>query len=382
MRVIVCGLIAQYPLGGVAWDYLHYVIGLQRMGVEVYYLEDTGQWPFNPHEEGVSKGCEFNVAYLSALMDRFGLAQNWAYRFPYENQWFGMTEARVAEICASTDVLLNISGCLRDPDAYRAVRTLAYIDSDPVFTQIKVLNRQSNMIRNLEHHDIHFTFGEAVADGTAAIPETPFNWHRTRQPIVLDAWQPTAERYGYTTIMNWTSYKDIEFGGQMFGQKDVEFKPFLLLPTDMPEVRFDVALNDGKTRRSPKAMLERQGWNVLDPNVVCPDLDTYREFIAASRAEWSIAKNGYVEGRSGWFSCRSACYLAAGRPVIVQSTGFEPYVPTGQGVLTFTDLGGAKGAIAAVERDYDTHAQAARAVAESHFDSQRVLGDMLDRCGG
>lgn len=381
MRVIVCGLIAQYPLGGVAWDYLQYAIGLKKLGVEVYYFEDTGQWPFNPHEEGVSKGCAFNVEYLSALMERYGLGQNWAYRFPHNNQWFGMSEERVQDICASASVLLNISGCLRDPDAFRAVRTLAYVDSDPIFTQIKILKRQSTMIRNLERHDIHFSFGEAVADGTATIADTGFAWHPTRQPIVLEEWHSAQQRYGYTTIMNWTSYKDIEFEGRVFGQKDGEFRRFLSLPTDVADVRFDVALNDGKTRRSPKPMLERNGWHILDPNEVCPDLDTYRDFIAASRAEWSVAKNGYVEGRSGWFSCRSACYLAAGRPVVVQSTGFEPYVPTGEGVLSFREPGEAIAAIKAVERDYDMHAEAARSVAESHFEAGRVLGDMLDRCG-
>lgn len=382
MRIIVCGLIAQYPLGGVAWDYLQYVVGLERLGLDVYYIEDTGQWPFNPQEQGVSTGCDFNVEYLGSLMARYGLSERWSYRFPYQEQWFGMPDALREDVVGSADLLLNVSGCLKSPDRYRSVRTLAYIDSDPIFTQLKVLKRQTNMIRNLQQHDVLFSFGEALADGRAHLSDTGFIWHPTRQPIVLDEWAPLPERYGLTTVMNWTSYKDIQHAGRTFGQKDSEFPAFLALPKAMPQVTFELALNDGKTRRSPKSGLRREGWRVLDPNEVCPDLDSYRDFIASSHAEWSVAKGGYVEGRSGWFSCRSACYLAAGRPVVVQSTGFESYLPTGEGLLSFVDFDGARRAIEVLESDYQAHAQAARQLAQTHFSSDRVLSDVLDRCAG
>lgn len=380
MRIIVCGLIAQYPLGGVAWDYLQYVVGMHRLGHDVYYIEDTGNWPFNPAEEGVSKGCEYNVAYLSRLMERFGLGDRWAYRFPYEDQWFGMAPERRREIVETADLLFNVSGCLEYPERYRGSGKLVYIDSDPVFTQLKILKRNGSMVRNLRQHDVLFSFGEAVADGTAALPVTEFTWHPTRQPVLLDEWAPSEERFGYTTIMNWTSYKDIEHEGIVYGQKDSEFEKFLDLPKALEDVSFQIALNEGKTRRSPKSRLTEHGWSVLDPNAVCPDFDTYREFISASRAEWSVAKGGYVTGRSGWFSCRSACYLAAGRPVVVQSTGFEGYVPVGEGVLSFEDPDGARDAIKLVETDYQAHSEAARHVAETRFASDHVLSEMLDRC--
>ncbi|WP_223427207.1 glycosyltransferase [Tateyamaria pelophila] len=380
MRIIVCGLIAQYPLGGVAWDYLQYVVGLHRLGHDVYYFEDTGNWPFNPAEDGVSKGCEFNVSYLSRLMERFGLGDRWAYRFPYQDQWFGMAQSLRHEIVESADLLFNVSGCLEYPNQYRRSAKLIYIDSDPVFTQLKILKGNGSMVRNLRQHDVHFSFGEAISNGTSNLPPTEFEWHPTRQPILLDEWARSPERFGYTTVMNWTSYKDIEHEGVIYGQKDEQFEAFISLPSAIPELAFQIALNEGKTRRSPKVRLRGQGWDVLDPSDVCADLDSYRDFLASSRGEWSVAKGGYVTGRSGWFSCRSACYLAAGRPVVVQSTGFEDFVPTGNGVLTFTDFNGARDAIKRMEMDYEAHSEAARHVAETHFASDRVLSEMLERC--
>jgi hypothetical protein len=186
--------------------------------------------------------------------------------------------------------------------------------------------------------------------------------------------------HGYTTVMNWTSYNDIEYRGQVYGQKDAEFLRFIDLPAAVPDTTFELALNDGKTRRSPKSWLRHKGWHVLDPAQVCPDPDSYRTFVAGSRAEWSVAKSGYVTAHIGWFSERSACYLAAGRPVVVQSTGCERFLPHGEGLLSFTDFDGARRAIRSVEEDYHAHSQAARAIAEAEFDSAKVLSRLLDTC--
>jgi hypothetical protein len=375
LRIIVTGLIAQYPLGGVTWDYFQYVLGLVRLGHDVYYLEDTGQWPYNPQEGGVSKGCEFNVAYLSELMSRFGLADKWAYRFPWQSQWFGLPEAKRREVLYSADLLINISGTLERPEDYRQIPRLAYIDSDPVFTQVKLARGQMDFRKLIDVHDVHFSFGEHLS---AAVPDTGHRWYPTRQPVVLSEWHPsTPHRNVFTTVMNWTSYNPVVYNGQTYGQKDVEFQRFLAVPSLVSPTVLEIAVNEGKTRHAPRTLLVHKGWRVVDPEVVCPDFESYRRYVESSKAEWSVAKHGYVVGQPGWFSCRSACYLAAGRPVVVQHTGFSAVLPVGEGLMSFTTVEEAVAAILHVEADYARHAKAARAIAETYFDSDKVLTRLI-----
>ena len=379
LRIIVTGLVAQYPLGGVAWDYLQYVLGFARLGHEVYYIEDTGQWPFNPHEGGVSQSCEFNVRYLAALMARYGFGSKWAYRFPWESRWFGMPADAREDAIASADVLINVSGSLASPGDFRSSKCMVYIDSDPVFTQIKLARGQADFRRMIDIHDVHFSFGESLP-GTA--PPTGHQWRPTRQPIVISEWHPEIpHRDVFTTVMNWTSYSPVVFDGRTYGQKDMEFRRFIDLPRRVSPAVLEIAVNAGKTRRTPRELLCHNGWHVVNPDDVCPDMDSYRSYIQSSCAEWSVAKNGYVVGNSGWFSCRSACYLAAGRPVVVQDTGFSPYLPVGKGILPFTTLDEAIAGVNEVRRNYAVHSAGARAIAESHFDSDIVLNRLLAEAG-
>ena len=376
LRVIVTGLIAQYPLGGVTWDYLQYVLGLSQLGHDVYYLEDTGLWPFNPQEGGVAKDGSFNVDYLAGVMDRFGLQDKWLYRFPGQNQWYGLSGRQRKEVIKSADLLINVSGTLANPAEYRSIRKLAYIDSDPVFTQVKLARGQVDFQRMVDIHDVQFSFGECLSD---KVPETGHIWRPTRQPVVLAEWHPSVEhRNVFTTVMNWTSYKPVTFDGQTYGQKDVEFERFMELPGRVPGTQLEIAINAGKTRRTPRDRLKRSGWSVVDPDRVCPDTESYRDYIESSKAEWSAAKNGYVVGQAGWFSCRSACYLAAGRPVVVQDTGYGCVLPVGEGLLAFNTLEEALEAIQDVEQHYDRHAEAARAIADSYFDSDKILTRLVD----
>jgi hypothetical protein len=376
LRIIVTGLIAQYPLGGVTWDYLQYLLGLTQLGHDVYYLEDTGQWPFNPQEGGVSRDCRFNVHFLASVMQRFGLKGKWMYRFPGNDQWFGLSDLKRKRLVETADLLINVSGALSNPSAYRSVKRMAYIDSDPVFTQVKLVRGQSDFRRMVNIHDVHFSFGECLSN---KVPETGHLWRPTRQPIVLSEWRPmTRHRDVFTTVMNWTSYKPVSFNGQTYGQKDVEFDRFMDLPARIPGTRLEIAINAGKTRRTPRDRLRRKGWRVVDPDSVCPDMTSYRSYIESSKAEWSAAKNGYVVGQAGWFSCRSACYLAAGRPVVVQDTGYGCVLPVGEGILAFKAMEGAITAIQDVEAHYRRHAEAARAIAETYFDSHKVLSRLVD----
>jgi hypothetical protein len=373
----VTGLIAQYPLGGVTWDYVQYLAGLARLGHDVYYVEDTGQLPFNPQEGGTAKSAGFNVSFLASAMSRFGLGDRWAYRFPWQSQWFGLPDRARKEVVESADLIINVSGCLAKPHEYRGHGRLVYIDSDPVFTQVKLARGQKDFRRYVDSHDVHFSFGEKLGP---RIPDSGIKWLPTRQPILLDEWATAAApTRNYTTVMNWSSYKPVEHQGQYFGQKDIEFMKYINLPAAVRPARLEIAMNAaGKLRNAPLQLLRRMGWSIVDPNDVAPDAESYRGYVQSSKGEWSVAKNGYVAGKPGWFSCRSACYLAAGRPVVAQDTGFSEVLPVGTGLFAFDSIEQAVEAFLSIESDYDLHSRAARAIAEQYFDSDRVLTGLLD----
>lgn len=376
LRVVVAGLLAQYPMGGMAWHYLQYLIGLKRLGHDVYYLEDTGQWPYNPVEDGTGTDCEYNVAYLNDLMASVGLPGRWMYRFCWGPQWYGLDDNARAEVLESADLLVDVSGTLERPERYRHIPRLIYIDTDPVFTQIRLAKGQADVAARVDVHDAHFSFGETLAE--CGIP-TDRRWRPTRQPIVLSEWDaPQEGRDAFTTIMNWTSYKTVEYEGRSFGQKDIELRRFIELPGRISPTVVEIAMSSGKTKRVPRELLEHKRWRLVAPAAVCPDIAGYRSYIQSSMGEWTVAKNAYVEGRAGWFSERSACYLAAGRPVVTQSTGFEKVLPVGQGLLSFTSLEEAADAIHDVCADYSRHSDAARDLAHEYFDSDKVLSHLLE----
>jgi hypothetical protein len=404
LRIIVTGLITQHPLmGGITWHYLQYVVGLARLGHDVYYFEDSGQFPYDldggsSGTDWIARNCTYNVAYLAKIMSRFGLENRWAYHFPLKSEWFGLSEKQRETVIQSADLLINVSGSLEHPKDYRRIPHLLYIDTDPVVTQIKIALGNAEFIERVETHDTHFIFGTSLSQ---AVPPTGFQWRPTRQPIVLSEWRPaTPRREAFTTVMNWTSYEPLTYSGRTYGQKDIEFRRFLYLPREVGPIALEVALSGTqhiewscedenlrselgepeihKTGWTPHDLVTRAGWRAVDSIAACGDLDSYRHYIESSKAEWSVAKNAYVLGQPGWFSERSACYLAAGRPVVVQDTGFSGVLPVGEGILSFRTLPEAAAGIQEVEAHYLLHSEAARAIAESYFDSEKVLSDLID----
>jgi hypothetical protein len=377
-RIVVSGLIAQYPLGGLTWHYLQYLLGLQELGCDVYYIEDTDCYPYNPEEGGLAKHPTFNVRYLQNVLERFGLGERWAYRFPWKSQWFGMPEGQRQEVTSTADLILNVSGTLAHLDEYHRIPSRVYIDTDPVFTQVKLARGQKDFLNVVDAHNIHFSFGESLP-GQA--PDSGHDWLPTRQPVVLSEW-PTAPpgRDVFTTLMNWTSYNPVEFEGKTYGQKDVEFQAYQDLPKQVPEQDLELALNRvAKKGTAPVGRLRRLGWRIVSPAEVCPDLDTYRSYVQQSMGEWSVAKNGYVLGQSGWFSERSACYLASGRPVVLQDTGFSKVLPVGRGIVPFTTPDEAAEGLVEVANNYKVHSRSARDLAAEYFASDKVLLSMIDR---
>jgi len=380
LRIVVSGYIAQYPLGGVAWDYLQYAVGLARLGHDVYYIEDTGVWPYNPAEGGVSSSRsvvpDYNVRYLATVMERFGLGERWAYRFAGRTDWIGLSNSRVAELVASADLIVDVSFSLGAPRNYRGHGRLVGVDTDPVFTQIKLVRGQNDFRRIVEAHDVLFSYGECLP---GAIPSSGHHWRPLRKPILLSEWKPEEPpRDVFTTVMNWTSMNPLCHGGVSYGQKDDEFQHFMNLPERVAPTIIEIAMGPGKTRKPPMELLRRKGWQVVNAEAVCADLESFRHYVCTSLGEWTVAKNGYVRGQVGWFSGRSACYLAAGRPVVVQDTGFRGILPVGEGILAFKTVEEAAEGLRAVRDSYDKHSAAARHIAEEYFDSKKVLSRLVD----
>jgi hypothetical protein len=385
MKVIVTGLVAAYPVGGVAWDYLQYVEGFRRLGCDVTYLEDTGQWLYDPVAQTFTDDVAANARWLADALGSLepALAGCWALRAP-DGVYHGLDGPAVARTCASADLFLNLSGScwLREP--YRAARVKAYVDTDPAYSQAKIAavdaGTASESVRFsvdlIRRHDVFFTLGEAIGRPECPIPTGGLAWRATRQPIVLERWPVRAAPDGpFTTVMSWKiEPTPPSIGGRVYGGKDVEFERFLDLPARTAET-LEVALSGA----APRERIAAAGWRLRDAREVSGTMAAYRDYILGSRGELSIAKNAYVALRSGWFSTRTAAYLACGKPAVVQDTGFPAHVPTGPGLHAFATAEEAVAALAAIRADYPRACRHARDLAEATFRAEdvcrRLLGD-------
>ncbi len=375
------GLLGQYPFGGVIWDYVQYLIGFRDLGHDVYYLEDTGAWPYDPINKTVSADCTYNVNFLDKMMREFGLEGRWIYRNGGDGKFHGAGEKLARELMEHADVLINISASGLMNDYKIGVKHKMYLDGDPMFTQIGLLDdKKKEGNAWIRSHDSHFTFGLKVNDSDCGVPDCGIHWKPTIQPIALDYWplQETSSHDGaFTTVMNWASYEPREWNGKKYGQKDMEFLKFMDLPMQTPQ-KFVMAMGKGVGSKRPTETLQQKGWTIVEPDEVIPDHHTYHEFLKKSKAEWSIAKNGFVEGRTGWFSCRSACYLALGRPVLVQDTGWTDHLPHGEGLLAFKTMEDCVSGIDEINKNYEKHRLAARRFAEEYLEAKKVCQNLLN----
>lgn len=387
LRVVVCGYIGLFPAGGAVWDYAQYVLGFAALGHDIWYIEDTGNWPsYVP--VGENADGRYNIRYLASAMEGLGLGDRWAYRDPVSEAWCGMDAARVQAILKSADLFVSVSCSARPDDAWMDIPVRAIIDSDPMFTQIQLAEDKGftkdsgGMREKLAAYTHHYTFGESIGAPDCLVPTGGIGWIPTRQPIALDFWQaaPPPPGGAFTTVMNWTALPPLQFGGRTWGQKDAEFDLIADLPTSVPGARFALVANGQDKPAFPRAKLTEAGWSLLDPARTVPDWASYRRFIAGSAGEISVAKHAYVAARTGWFSCRTACYLAAGRPAVVQDTGWSRTIPEGDGLQAFANRAEAVEKMRMIASDLPRHGKAARALAEDLFDARKVLADMVEQC--
>lgn len=389
LRIAISGLVATYPFGGVFWDYMQYVLGLSRLGHDVLYIEDTGEWCYHPTDQTFVPGGETNAQKLATAIRTLdeSLASRWFFR-DSTGETFGRSWPDVVDFCGSADLFLHVSGsCLMRDEYFEAQKTV-FIDSDPIYTQASVLNSvgdapdEEERFRAdmMERHDVFFTFGENVGTAGCNIPTEGFSWMPTRQPIVLDCFGPfdvpvDSRRSSFTTVASWEpTEKGPEVDGTSYSGKSVEFERFISLPSRVSSP-LEIALSGS----APREELEANGWRLRNGYEVSHNPWVYRDYLARSLGEWSVAKNAYVDSGSGWFSCRTACYLALGVPAVVQDTGFSRHIPTGEGLIAFQTVEEAAAGIETIARDPARHARPARDLANAYFDSARVLSSLIER---
>ncbi len=381
-RIIVFGILFWYPLAGVTYQFLHYLLGLRRLGYDPYYVEDSGRWIYDPRLNDLSPDAAGNVAAVAPVLEAHGFGNRWAFRGKYPGgQCYGMTEQQILELYRTADAMLNVTGAQELREEHMACPRRIYVESDPFTSQVRVSKGDAKTIAALSAHDMHFTFGENLGAEDCDVPAGTFNWQPTRQPVALELWKPARELGGasYNSITTWHNKgKNVEYRGDTYyWTKDREFEQFLDLPLRRT-VPFELAAGVTPEVRS---LLVENGWNQVDSISVSRSIDSYRDYIQGSRGEFTVARDQYVRPRTGWFSDRSACYLAAGRPVITQETAFSKFLPTGKGLFSFTAMDDILAAVDEIESDYPANCRAAREIADEFFDADKVVKSLMDRVG-
>jgi len=397
MKVLVAGIIARYPFGGVTWCSLMYLLGLRALGHEVLYIEDTGECIYDPEQNTRSEDPSYGTRYIHNALEPFGLGDRWSF-VNYDASYHGVSHEQVKAFCADAELFINLSGgAWFWRDEYVKIPRKVFIDSDPVFTQLAIAKAEGWYVEFFHGFDRLFTFGANIGTPASDVPDGGFTWHKTWQPIVTELWHTDAPpaHDAFTTVMTWKieSFTDVD------GNKDKEFIKFIDLPSRVgpgelvgreprssppdlvgsrrsPGIHFKLAVN------GPQTLLRQYGWDTVDAMGVSRSLWDYRDFIQGSRGEFGVAKNAYVANRSGWFSDRTECYLAAGRPAIVQDTGWSAHLPHGTGLIPFSTPEEAIDGLTCVSADWATHSRRAAEIAREHFDSRVVLPRLIEiACG-
>jgi len=373
LRIVCSGYLVRYPLGGFSWHHLQYLVGLQRLGHKVTFFEHYG-WTdscYDPGRKIMTSDPSYGIAYLEKLLRPYGLEDNWCY-LAEDGLTYGMPRERLAQLCRESDVYFNLSNINWIPELEHCRRRVL-VDTDPVFTQIGAHGLRGPY----SQYDLLFTYGENVHKPDCTMPTREVRWIPTRQPVVLELWPMEAANpvAPFTTVMNWSALGDQQHNGKFYGQEDREFDPFFSLPKtsrQSMELAAKVPANVGKR-------LADGGWRLADPLEFSCDPCIYQRYLRSSRAEFSVAKHGYVVTRCGWFSERSAAYLASGRPVVVQETGFSDWLEPGSGIIPFKTAEEALAGIEDINLRYDFHCRAAREIVREYFDAPKILSTLIQR---
>jgi hypothetical protein len=379
--IIVSGPIANKPgNGGIVWNELSYLLGFRRLGFDVYFWEQLAP---GACVDAAGRPATFeasaNRAFFWQVLRTFGLEVNGALLCG--DRVDGCDLLTMQDVAESAALLVNINGHLEHAELRRRIRRAVYVDEDPGYTQF--WHAQGAVGSRLAGHDAYYTVGTNIGRPDCTIPCSGIPWRPWLQPVVLSEWPavPGHTWTGFTTVASWRgAFGPVEFEGRRFGLKAHEFRKFRALPS-LTDQRFELALDIHPDDHRDRDLLMQEGWNLVDPIAATTDPVAYRRFLQGSGAEFSVAQGIYVETNSGWISDRSARYLASGKPVLVQDTGFGACLPRGEGLLTFRTLEEAAKGAGEIARWYSGHCKAAREIAETYFDSDKVLPGMLDAVG-
>jgi hypothetical protein len=378
-------MMGRCPFGGQTWLYVNWLRGLVALGHEVWYVEDDEAWGYDPVAGTMTDDCTYAVRHVGEVMDRIGMSDRWAYRFvdgDRTRSW-GLTGSELDDLYRSCDAILNVVGAteIRQPQMQAPYRV--YVQTDPVHSELMLATGDAHTREAFAAHDVIVTYGENYGAPDCGVPLNGSRYTRTRQPVDLDLWPlaftPDAEPF--TTIGNYrTEGYDVEFAGEVYRwSKHHEWARFLDLPGRTGQ-RFELALSNATD--ADLRQLHSHGWQTSASEQMSLDVfGAYPSFIRDSRAQFTVAKDQNVRLRSGWFSERDACYLASGKPVVAQDTGFGCALPTGDGLFAVGDVDEATEAVDRINADYDHHCRAARAIAEEFFAAPKVAAAMLDDAG-
>lgn len=380
--ILVLHLAGQYPLAGVAWQAIHYVMGLTKLGYDVYYIEDSGASPYDPRKQSIVVDPSYSVAFLRYMMERFGLGQKWAFWDLLNDTYYGLARERLQQLYGEADAIVNLCGATYFREEHFRCNIRILVETDPAYEQIKLAHGDTSTETLLNAHTHHFTYGENIGNLDCIVPTERLQWKHTRPPVVIDLWdcRITPAAKSFTSVATWQNAgKDIEFNGESYSwSKHVNFLRFNKLPKHTSQ---ELELAVGNMDQENEVSFLKNGWRLRNSYETSQDLDVYQDYIYRSRGEFTVAKDLYARTNCGWFSDRSACYLAAGKPVVTQSTGFEKFIPTGTGLFGFSTIDEAAGAFASINSDYKRHAQAARDIALEYFSAEKVLADLMREAG-
>jgi len=385
-KIVVMGFTAGCPIAGVIWQHVHYIVGLQRLGHEVYYIEDSARLPYNPVTWEVSEDYSYAAGVLSKLAAQFGFEDRWSYcaRYLPEHPCAGLPKSEIVRLYREADAILNVCGSQEFNEDLLQCDRLFYVESDPGVEQIKVDKGEAGTLDYLGKHRALFTFGENVGNADFPVPLHGRRWLPTRQPVVTDLWKtdpaPPAAAL-FSSIANWNTSgkKDIAWKGETYlWSKSLEFLKFADAPRCAGEA-FELA-TDIKDRAT-RELFRRNGWEFVSPHEMSIEWNDYLRYIQRSKGEFTVAKDQYVRLNTGWFSDRSACYLAAGRPVITQQTGFTKFYGGDAGLFAFSTMDEIVEAVRQVNADYTKHSRVAREIAIEFFEAEKVLRQLLERAG-
>ena len=385
-RIVVMGFMGSCPIAGVIWQHIHYIVGLQRLGHDVYFIEDSARLPYNPETFEVNDDFDYASRLLDRLSKEFDFKNRWAYcaRYLENTPTAGLPLKKIRELYREADAILNVCGAQEFNDDLLTSDRILYVESDPGVEQIKIDNGVKSTIDYLRRHHALFTFGENVGTKRFPVPTHGFKWLPTRQPVVTDLWKtsrPAKHTAVFTSVANWSTsgLKDITWRGEKYlWSKSREFVRFVAAPKRAGET-FELATDIKE--KTMRAKFVKNDWRFRSPHDLSADYWLYRDYVQGSKGEFSVAKDQYVRLNTGWFSDRSACYLASGRPVIVQETGFTGHYGGNAGLLAFESLGEIADAVDAINADYKKHSRAARELARDVFEAEKVLKSLLDRAG-